>query len=162
IRAMRALLEQRPDLDALFAASDLMAAGALQVLREAGRRVPEDVAVVGFDDSPFAASTVPPLSSVRQPIEEWGRELTRLLLGGLGTGSIGRDHDGRFSRWHLAPGGYLAEVSPGSWLGLQVAGEGPPVALVAAGSGTRPAGLAPPAGPVGEYEALFPFAWYRY
>ena len=80
IEAARALLERRPDLDALFAASDLMAAGALQVLRETGRRVPDDVAVVGFDDSPFAASTVPPLSSVRQPIEEWGREMTRLLL----------------------------------------------------------------------------------
>jgi DNA-binding LacI/PurR family transcriptional regulator len=80
VAAMRELLRRRPDLDAVFAASDLMAAGALQVLRDAGRRVPGDVAVVGFDDSPFAASTLPPLSSVRQPIEEWGREMTRLLL----------------------------------------------------------------------------------
>jgi DNA-binding LacI/PurR family transcriptional regulator len=80
IQAMRTLLERRMDLDAVFAASDLMAAGALQVLRETGRGVPDDVAMVGFDDSPFAASTVPPLSSVRQPIEEWGREMTRLLL----------------------------------------------------------------------------------
>jgi DNA-binding LacI/PurR family transcriptional regulator len=83
VAAMRALLARHPDLDAVFAASDLMAAGALQVLREAGRRVPEDVAVVGFDDSPFAASTVPPLSSVRQPIEEWGREMTRVLGAGI-------------------------------------------------------------------------------
>jgi DNA-binding LacI/PurR family transcriptional regulator len=83
VAAMRALLSRHPDLDAVFAASDLMAAGALQVLREARRRVPEDVAVVGFDDSPFAASTLPPLSSVRQPIEEWGREMTRLLLSGI-------------------------------------------------------------------------------
>jgi DNA-binding LacI/PurR family transcriptional regulator len=78
--AMRALLERAPDLDAVFVASDLMAAGALQVLSETGRRVPADIAVVGFDDSPFAASTIPPLSSVMQPIEELGREMTRLLL----------------------------------------------------------------------------------
>ena len=79
-RAMRTLLERDPALDAVFVASDLMAAGALQVLSETGRRVPADVAVVGFDDSPFAASTIPPLSSVMQPIEELGREMTRLLL----------------------------------------------------------------------------------
>ena len=52
--AMRRLLAARPDIDAVFAASDLMAAGALTVLAAAGRRVPEDVAVVGFDDSPIA------------------------------------------------------------------------------------------------------------
>ena len=80
LRAMRELLERRPDIDAVFAASDLMAAGALQALREAGRRIPDDVAVVGFDDSPLAATTQPPLSSVRQPIEEMGREMVRLLV----------------------------------------------------------------------------------
>ena len=78
--AMRRLLEVRPDVDAVFAASDLMASGALQVLRAAGRRIPEDVAIVGFDDSPIAESTDPPLTSVRQPIEEMGREMVRLLL----------------------------------------------------------------------------------
>ncbi|HXZ99607.1 MAG TPA: LacI family DNA-binding transcriptional regulator [Candidatus Binatia bacterium] len=81
IRAMRFLLLKRPKLDAVFVASDLMAAGALQVLAEAGRRVPEDVAVVGYDDDPLAAALQPPLSSVRQPIEEMGREMARLLLG---------------------------------------------------------------------------------
>ena len=80
LRAMRELLARRPDIDAVFAASDLMAAGALQALREAGRRIPDDVAVVGFDDSPLAATTQPPLSSVRQPIEEMGREMVRLLV----------------------------------------------------------------------------------
>ncbi|WP_030908313.1 LacI family DNA-binding transcriptional regulator [Streptomyces sp. NRRL F-5126] len=80
IRAMRALLERRPDVDAVFAASDVMAAGAMQVLREAGRRVPEDVAVVGFDDSIVARHTDPPMTSVRQPIEEMGRTMTRMLL----------------------------------------------------------------------------------
>lgn len=78
--AMRALLERHPDLDAVFAASDSMAATALIVLGEAGRRVPEDVAVVGFDDTPTATASRPTLSTVRQPIEAMGREMARLLL----------------------------------------------------------------------------------
>jgi DNA-binding LacI/PurR family transcriptional regulator len=77
---MHRILEARPDVDAVFAASDLMAAGAIGVLRASGRRVPEDVAVVGFDDSPIAATSDPPLTSVRQPIEEMGAEMVRLLL----------------------------------------------------------------------------------
>jgi DNA-binding LacI/PurR family transcriptional regulator len=79
-RAMRFLLIKRPRLDAVFVASDLMAVGVLQALAEAGRRVPEDVAVVGYDDDPMAAALQPPLSSVRQPIEEMGREMARLLM----------------------------------------------------------------------------------
>ncbi|PZT71877.1 MULTISPECIES: LacI family DNA-binding transcriptional regulator [unclassified Streptomyces] len=79
-RAMRELLARRPDVDAVFAASDVMAAGARQVLREAGRRIPEDVALIGFDDSAVARHMDPALTSVRQPIEEMGRTMTRLLL----------------------------------------------------------------------------------
>ncbi|GAA3721666.1 LacI family DNA-binding transcriptional regulator [Streptomyces tremellae] len=79
-RAMRELLERRPGLDAVFAASDVMAAGAMQVLREAGLRVPRDVAVVGFDDSIVARHTDPPMTSVRQPIEEMGRTMAHMLL----------------------------------------------------------------------------------
>jgi len=79
-KAMIRLLAKRPDLDAVFVASDLMAAGALSALTAAGRRVPEDVAIVGYDDSPLASSTHPQLSSVRQPIEEMGREVARLLV----------------------------------------------------------------------------------
>ncbi|MET9800024.1 LacI family DNA-binding transcriptional regulator [Streptomyces sp. NPDC006368] len=79
-RATEELLERHPGLDAVFAASDVMAAGALQVLRAAGRRVPEDVAVVGFDDSPIAQHTDPPLTTVRQPVEEMGRAMARVLL----------------------------------------------------------------------------------
>ncbi|WP_314613006.1 LacI family DNA-binding transcriptional regulator [Streptomyces stackebrandtii] len=79
-RAMRELLDRRPDLDAVFAASDVMAAGARAVLRAAGRRVPEDVALVGVDDSAVARHMDPPLTSVRQPIEEMGRTMARLLL----------------------------------------------------------------------------------
>jgi DNA-binding LacI/PurR family transcriptional regulator len=79
-RAMEVLLQRHPDIDAVFAASDLMAAGALSALYSAGRRVPEDVAVVGFDDSIIALSTQPPLSSVRQAMEAMGRELVSVLL----------------------------------------------------------------------------------
>ncbi|MGW6292383.1 LacI family DNA-binding transcriptional regulator, partial [Streptomyces sp. NPDC055058] len=80
-RAMRELLGRRPDLDAVFAANDLTAAGALRALREHGRRVPDDVAVVGFDDMlPVAEQTDPPLTTVRQDIEEMGRLMARLLL----------------------------------------------------------------------------------
>jgi DNA-binding LacI/PurR family transcriptional regulator len=61
----------------------VMAVGALEILRQQGRRVPRDIAVVGFDDSPIATSTVPALSSVRQPIEEMGREMARLLLSAI-------------------------------------------------------------------------------
>jgi DNA-binding LacI/PurR family transcriptional regulator len=78
--AMRHLLDDDPKLDAVFVASDLMADGALRTLREAGRRVPDDVAVIGFDDAEFASYTDPPLTTVRQPIIEIGREMVRLLL----------------------------------------------------------------------------------
>ena len=78
--AMRELLERRPGLDAVFCASDVMAAGAMQELRAAGRRVPDQVAVIGFDDSIVARHTDPPMTSVRQPIEEMGRTLARVLL----------------------------------------------------------------------------------
>ncbi|MGK5743045.1 LacI family DNA-binding transcriptional regulator [Micromonospora sp. URMC 103] len=78
--AMRRLLDAHPDLDAVFAASDLMAHAALRTLREAGRRVPDDVAVIGFDDIETAAYTEPPLTTVRQPIQEIGRQMTRQLL----------------------------------------------------------------------------------
>ncbi|MBB4690149.1 LacI family DNA-binding transcriptional regulator [Paractinoplanes abujensis] len=77
--AMRTLLEHSPDLDAVFAASDAMAAGALRVLREAGRDVPGDVRVVGFDDSGLAATTEPPLTTVRHPLDRVSEEMVRLL-----------------------------------------------------------------------------------
>ncbi|MEN8650261.1 LacI family DNA-binding transcriptional regulator [Streptomyces sp. 21So2-11] len=79
-RAMADLLERRPQLDAVFAASDVMAAGARQVLRERGRGVPGDVALVGFDDSAIAHHMDPPLTSVHWSIEEMGREMARVLL----------------------------------------------------------------------------------
>ncbi|WP_405145942.1 LacI family transcriptional regulator [Sphaerisporangium sp. NBC_01403] len=78
--AMARLLQRVPDLDAVFVASDLMAAGALAALRAAGRRVPDDVAVGGFDDSSVAVSTHPPLTTVRQPLAQVAEETVRLLL----------------------------------------------------------------------------------
>ncbi|MBT3150190.1 LacI family DNA-binding transcriptional regulator [Streptomyces sp. CHD11] len=79
-RATAGLLERAPEIDAVFAASDTMAAGALSALRAAGRRVPEDVAVIGFDDFPLAQHTDPKLTTVRQPLEDIGRTMVRLLL----------------------------------------------------------------------------------
>jgi DNA-binding LacI/PurR family transcriptional regulator len=79
-RAMRDLLERRPDLDAVFVASDTMALGALRALRAAGRRVPEDVAIVGFDDAAAAAASDPPLTTVAQPLEEMAQLMTELLV----------------------------------------------------------------------------------
>jgi DNA-binding LacI/PurR family transcriptional regulator len=78
--AMRALLSAHPDLDAVVAANDNMAAGALRVLREAGRSVPDDVAVVGFDDLPIAMHTDPKLTTIHQPVQGLGREAARMLI----------------------------------------------------------------------------------
>ena len=78
--AAASLLERFPDLDGLAVASDLMAAGALRHLAGTGRRVPEDVAVVGYDDLGVAEMTDPPLTTVRNPIVEMAEQATRLLL----------------------------------------------------------------------------------
>ncbi|WP_199432970.1 LacI family DNA-binding transcriptional regulator [Qaidamihabitans albus] len=84
-RAMTLLLDRCPDLDAVFAASDPMAAGALRALRAAGRRVPDDVAVVGFDDHPTLAPALnPPLTSVHQDPREQVREMVAMLTRLLG------------------------------------------------------------------------------
>ncbi len=78
--AMTVLLADHPDLDAVFVANDLMARGALRVLAEAGRAVPADVAVVGYDDSPVATALHPELTTVAQPSETMGRRMAELLL----------------------------------------------------------------------------------
>ncbi|RFU41365.1 LacI family transcriptional regulator [Actinomadura logoneensis] len=80
IAAAEELLALDPALDAIFAADDPMALGAMRVLRRHGRSVPADVAVVGFEDSPAAVLADPPLTTVHQSAEEMGREMTRLLL----------------------------------------------------------------------------------
>ena len=78
--AMKALLIKTPDLDAVFVASDLMAAGALAVLRDFGRRVPDDVLVAGFDDGAVAESLTPPLTTMRLPFDLISSEMVRLLV----------------------------------------------------------------------------------
>lgn len=90
--AMRSLLEQLPTLDAVFVASDVMAAGALAELRRQGRSVPGDVAVVGFDDSIIARHSNPPLTSVRQPIEDIGNTIARILLEEISNPEEPRQH----------------------------------------------------------------------
>ncbi|MBN1920576.1 MAG: LacI family DNA-binding transcriptional regulator [Anaerolineae bacterium] len=78
VAAMRQLLPLHPD--AVFVASDTMAVGALRVLREAGLRIPQDIAIVGFDDTPAAARTEPPLTTMKQPIIALGELAVEALL----------------------------------------------------------------------------------
>jgi DNA-binding LacI/PurR family transcriptional regulator len=81
--AMEQLLDAHPRLDAVFAASDGMAIGALRTLRRRGRRVPEDVAVIGFNDLASARHTNPPLTTVHQPVRALGHEMARMLVGAI-------------------------------------------------------------------------------
>jgi DNA-binding LacI/PurR family transcriptional regulator len=78
--AMSRLLTEFPSVDGVFIASDLMAEGALPVLQRRGRSVPEDVAIVGFDDSTAALSCDPPLTTIRQPVEDMAAEMARQVL----------------------------------------------------------------------------------
>jgi DNA-binding LacI/PurR family transcriptional regulator len=82
-RAMGRLLEDHPETDGVFVASDLMALGALLALHDKGIRVPEDVAVVGFDDSAIAKACRPPLTTIRHPVEDMAAEMARLLLASI-------------------------------------------------------------------------------
>ena len=75
----------------IICASDPMALGAIRAVRRAGRSVPGDVSVVGFDDSALMTSTDPPLTTVRQPIEPMGRMVIDLLIGQMGGASVGHD-----------------------------------------------------------------------
>jgi DNA-binding LacI/PurR family transcriptional regulator len=78
--AMTHLLEVEPRVDAVFAASDLTALGVMRAIEASGRRVFDDVAVIGFDDISAAETASPALTTVRQPIEEIGRSMADLLL----------------------------------------------------------------------------------
>lgn len=88
---MAALLERAPEIDGVFAASDAVAAGAMEALRAAGRTVPDDVGVVGFDDSAWAGRTRPALSTVRQPASQLGRGAAQLVLEQLSGRSAARE-----------------------------------------------------------------------
>lgn len=88
IAAMQRLLEQSPDLDAVFANSDLMAIGAISVIQKSGRRVPDDIAVVGYDDLSIAAFNNLPLTTVRQNIPLAGKLLAQNLVQYVRTGVV--------------------------------------------------------------------------
>ncbi|MCS6834393.1 MAG: LacI family transcriptional regulator [Anaerolineae bacterium] len=80
----RKLLDAHPDLTAIFATNDLMAMGAVNQARRRGRRVPEDLSIIGFDNISQSAAFYPPLSTVAQPIEALGRHSLNLLLARIG------------------------------------------------------------------------------
>jgi len=90
--AVERLVSRVPDIDGVFVASDLMAVGALRQLGAAGRRVPEDVAVVGFDDATVAATATPPLTTMRQPFGEMTQAVTELLQRRIAGETEGNDH----------------------------------------------------------------------
>lgn len=79
-RAITRLLEQGQQFDAVFAASDLIAIGALQALSDAGKRVPEEIAVMGFDNIPAASQTSPPLTTLMQDLKTGGELLVESLI----------------------------------------------------------------------------------
>lgn len=76
--AMKRLLPAKPD--AIFAASDIMAIGAMRAVREAGLAIPDDIAFVGFDDFPLTTTPVPSLTTVRQPINQFGNSAVEILI----------------------------------------------------------------------------------
>ena len=78
--AMADLLDRHSDIDGVFAANDLMAVAAVQEAIDRGRSVPDDIAVVGFDDVPIASATHPSLTTIRQPLEAMGRHMARMLI----------------------------------------------------------------------------------
>ena len=80
----RRLLTAYPELTALFCYNDLVAVGALQACADLGRQVPDDIAIVGFDDIPLAALVIPPLTTCRVPRYELGAQAMQLLLDQIG------------------------------------------------------------------------------
>jgi LacI family transcriptional regulator len=88
--AMTELLARDPQLDAVFVANDVMAFGAMRALREAGRRIPDDVAVVGFDDIPASAMSHPSLTTVHQPLYEMGRAAASMVMAAVRGESIAK------------------------------------------------------------------------
>jgi LacI family transcriptional regulator len=90
-RAVKDSLDAGLSFDAVFAHNDLSAAGALQALRHAGRAVPDDVAVVGFDDIAHAAHTEPPLTTIRQPMRQMGETAARRLIAHFDGTPLTRD-----------------------------------------------------------------------
>jgi len=74
------LMERDPQLTAIIASDDLTAFGVMDAIKDTGRRVAEDISVVGFDDIPMAANVYPPLTTVRQPMIEMGQAAIEILV----------------------------------------------------------------------------------
>jgi LacI family repressor for deo operon, udp, cdd, tsx, nupC, and nupG len=90
--AVKALFESDVSFSAIFAQNDRMAVGAIKALREAGRRIPEDVSIVGFDDMPLASYYDTPLTTIRQDTFRMGREAAKLLIRAIETPEKQRRH----------------------------------------------------------------------
>jgi LacI family transcriptional regulator len=88
LAATMRLFERRAEITAIFAQNDTMAIGVLSALRNMGKRVPDDCAVVGCDDIEMAAHMVPPLTTIHVPFYETGEEAMRLLLSMIAAGSV--------------------------------------------------------------------------
>ena len=89
-RAAKALLERNPDFTALFAMSDVMALGAIRALADAGKQVPEDISVIGFDGLQIGEYTLPRLSTVAQSVEQLAEKSMYLLLQSIEQGAEAR------------------------------------------------------------------------
>jgi LacI family transcriptional regulator len=103
------LLNSAPELTAIFVLNDLMALGALEGAREAGRHIPDNVSIVGFDDIPFAALANPPLTTVGQPIRKLGEQAADLLLSVIDRGRAGQTEPPRV----LLPNQLMQRASSG-------------------------------------------------
>ena len=79
-------LDADPDITAIFSANDIMAVGVYRAIKERGRRIPQDISVVGYDDTVFAPVVEPPLTSVRKPRTRMGRTATSMMLAAIEAG----------------------------------------------------------------------------
>jgi len=78
--AVQQLLETKQSFSAIFAQNDRMAVGAIRALRETGLRIPQDISIIGYDDIPLASYFDPPLTTIQQPMDEFGRHGAQLLI----------------------------------------------------------------------------------
>jgi LacI family transcriptional regulator len=101
--AVEAALHETPDFTAVLAGTDVVAAGAMQALRTAGLRVPEDVSIVGYDDIPLASQLTPQLTTVHVPYEEMGRVALRAVADRRESGGRRKGGDGE----HLVLGTHV-------------------------------------------------------
>lgn len=91
--AMAALLDDHPEIDGVFGGCDAIAIGAMDALRSRGKTVPDDVGVVGYDDSPWARRSLPGLSTVHQPVAAMGAAMATLVLRQLGGEDLSNTHE---------------------------------------------------------------------